>query len=619
MQLFFNKIDSRYFSSYVETYFEDYFLEDTNINVNIPIAAEGDISLAGNINITTGIKALNDIELSGNVENTQQSVICAQTGDITINTDNVNLNGLVYAPNGCVNITAQNLNINSVIIIADKISITCPNLNANYNQQMAEFIGIEPAADVDLELVAFGNYNEEETCFDIYWNTTVPEGDFDIQASDDGIDYTSIGFVTNENTFSYSFSEPFEKKYIKVVETTNYNETCESVPFLLKCNEDRCYTEFLDSDSDELPDVYEIKLGTDPYAQDTDCDGLTDYQEYVFTQTDPLIYDSVTEGISDSDADPDEDGISNIDELTIGTYPWTSDSDDDGLSDYDEIYIYNTDPLNADSDGDGIDDDSEIKLGLDPNNTSTNGVPDSEYVIPQSIEADSSILSSINTAENPYQLSIDIETNGDAEKELKVSESSCSSAIENDAMIGASIDVDITDTCEPENIILRYDIKEEYTENTLGTFASLDELSGIKRLNVFRFDEEQGMLLPIETEFDVENKQLYAEAEKSGTYCLMDMEIWLANLGVEMPEGSSAPHVPAPMAAPKLSSGNEDEWEPDYVNAPVDLVFMLQTAGTDRNAFNMQKTLIEAFCTYVYKNNIDVNTYIITYYNFENN
>lgn len=435
MQLFFNKIDSRYFSSYVETYFEDYFLEDTNINVNIPIAAEGDISLAGNINITTGIKALNDIELSGNVENTQQSVICAQTGDITIDTENVNLNGLVYAPNGCVNITAQNLNINSVIIIADKISITCPNLNANYNQQMAEFIGNEPATDVDLELAAFGNYNEEETCFDIYWNTTVPEGEFDIQASDDGIDYTSIGSVTNENTFSYSFSEPFEKKYIKVIETTNYNETCESVPFLLLSNEEGYYTEFLDSDNDELPDVYEIKLGTDPYAQDTDCDGLTDYQEYVFTQTDSLIYDSVTEGISDSDADPDEDGISNIDELTIGTYPWTSDSDDDGLSDYDEIYIYNTDPLDADSDGDGIDDDSEIKLGLDPNNASTNGLPDSEYVIPQSIEADNSILSSINTAESPYQLSIDIETNGDAEKELKVSESSCSAAIENDAMI----------------------------------------------------------------------------------------------------------------------------------------------------------------------------------------
>ena len=41
MKFFFDKIDSRYFTSHVDTYFEDYFLEDTNINVNIPIEAEG--------------------------------------------------------------------------------------------------------------------------------------------------------------------------------------------------------------------------------------------------------------------------------------------------------------------------------------------------------------------------------------------------------------------------------------------------------------------------------------------------------------------------------------------------------------------------------------------------
>lgn len=133
-----------------------------NINVNIPIEAKGDIGLTGNINITSGIKALNYVVLSGNVENSQDSVICAETRDIVINTDNVNLNGLVYAPNGCVNITALNLNINSVIIIADTINITCPNLNANYNAQMAEFIGneSEPINNDDIEIVAYGEYDE---------------------------------------------------------------------------------------------------------------------------------------------------------------------------------------------------------------------------------------------------------------------------------------------------------------------------------------------------------------------------------------------------------------------------------------------------------------------------
>lgn len=46
--------------------------------------------------------------------------------------DETNLNGLVYAPFGKVDIKAQNLNLNNVIIIADSITINCPNVNANY-------------------------------------------------------------------------------------------------------------------------------------------------------------------------------------------------------------------------------------------------------------------------------------------------------------------------------------------------------------------------------------------------------------------------------------------------------------------------------------------------------
>ena len=532
-KIFFNKIDSRYFASNVDTYFEDFFLEESNINVSIPIEAEGDISLAGNINITSGLKALNDINLSGNVENTQNSAICAQTGDIIINTDNVNLNGLVYAPNGCVDITAKNLNINSVIIIADKISINCPNINANYNTQLAEFIGNDPEIDVDLELVAFGDYTKNENSLNIYWNTTVPKGSFDIMISEDNENYELIGTVTDENTFAYSFSEIFEKKYIKVIETTYYGETYESVPFIILRNDDSYDVNFLDSDDDMLPDIYELKIGTDLNNKDTDNDGLTDFQEYIYTQTDPLIYDSVIEGIPDSDIDTDEDGLSNIDEISRGTYPRTADTDEDGLSDYDEINVYDTDPLNPDSDGDGLNDGSDVKLGLDPNNDATMGIPDEEYVVPQSINADNKIISSINTSDSPYELSVEINTNRDAEKELTIIKSGYSKVIENDAMLGSSVDISITDTCNPERIVVKYTIKEPYLANTDGSFAELHEFQGIRRLNIFKFNTETNMLLPIDTQFDENNNMLYAEVNELGTYCIMDMEIWLKNLGVE--------------------------------------------------------------------------------------
>lgn len=613
-KVFFNKIDSKYFSSYVDTYFEDYFLEDSNISINIPIEAEGDISLIGNINITSGLKALNDVRLTGNVKNTQNSAICAKTGDIVIDTDNVNLNGLVYAPNGCVDITAKNLNINSVIIIADKISITCPNLNANYDTQLAGFIGNDPEIDVDLEVAALADYIENDNSLKIYWNTTVPKGNFDIKISDDNVNYQSIGTVTDTSTFTYSIQETFAKKYIKVIETTYYGETYETVPFTVVRDKDSYAVHVLDSDDDKLPDIYELKIGTDPYNADTDNDGLTDYQEYIFTQTDPLVYDSVIKDVADADIDSDKDGLSNIDEITRGTYPWSSDSDEDGITDYNEIKIYFTDPLNADSDKDGIEDGSEVKLGLDPNNAATHGVPDGECVVPQHISADSSVLSSINTTESPYELSIDINTNGDAEKELTVDYSSYSAAIENDAMLGASIDVNIADTCNPEKIVLKYDIKEKFINNTLNMYSALDELNGIKRLNIFRFDVEQGMLLPIDTEFDVDNNQLYAEVDQTGTYCVMDMEIWLHNLDVEfLSESSNAESIPAFKPAPKSSSNVAPEMEQEYVNVPIDLVFILQNAGTSESDFLNEKQIISSICTDIFNKYKNIRVYIITY------
>lgn len=43
------------------------------------------------------------------------------------------------------------------------------------------------------------------------------------------------------------------------------------------------------------------------------------------------------------------------------------DTDQDGLSDYDELYFYNTSPYIEDTDSDGISDKSEIDAGQDPN------------------------------------------------------------------------------------------------------------------------------------------------------------------------------------------------------------------------------------------------------------
>lgn len=55
------------------------------------------------------------------------------------------------------------------------------------------------------------------------------------------------------------------------------------------------------------------------------------------------------------------DPTKNIDDLR------SQDTDQDGLSDFDELYVHATSPYLPDSDSDGITDSAEIKAGKDPN------------------------------------------------------------------------------------------------------------------------------------------------------------------------------------------------------------------------------------------------------------
>jgi hypothetical protein len=65
-------------------------------------------------------------------------------------------------------------------------------------------------------------------------------------------------------------------------------------------------------------------------------------------------------------SDPDGDGLTNDQELQLGTDSKNADTDRDGLMDGDEVKIYRTDPLKADSDGDGYSDGVEVKGGYNP-------------------------------------------------------------------------------------------------------------------------------------------------------------------------------------------------------------------------------------------------------------
>jgi hypothetical protein len=391
----------------------------------------------------------------------------------------------------------------------------------------------------DIFVYAFGEYNEDENAIDIEWYSNADDGcEYEVSESVDNIEYTSVIEVSDFTTYRYHIDEDFDTKYFKV-KVTSSDKTAESVPFAVNRTDDGYSVDFLDSDGDGLADIYEDIIGTDINSLDTDGDGLTDYQEVYITGTDPTKYDSVTEGVSDSDADNDSDGLSNGTELELGTDPMAPDSDSDGLNDGEEVNVYGTDPLNPDTDGDTLHDGDEPHIGLDPTNPQTFGTPDEEYVTEQTISADSEVLAEINTAENPYELTIKYTGTGYAEGNLSAGESGYANAIQSDAVLGKCVEISYESTCKIEECVLYYKTKDNYTENVSGEYAAYtNELDGIKRLQVFRFYEDMNVLLPVETEYDVEKDTVICNADLPGTYCLLDMELWLESIGfvVEEPQ-----------------------------------------------------------------------------------
>ncbi|KXK26970.1 MAG: hypothetical protein TR69_WS6001000994 [candidate division WS6 bacterium OLB20] len=96
-----------------------------------------------------------------------------------------------------------------------------------------------------------------------------------------------------------------------------------------------------DEDGDGLTNEEEIELGTDPNDPDTDDDGLTDGFEVEYdsdgSDLDPLDPDTDEDGTEDGFEDFDDDGLNNIEEQVYGTNPFIPDTDRDGAGDGEEI------------------------------------------------------------------------------------------------------------------------------------------------------------------------------------------------------------------------------------------------------------------------------------------
>ena len=148
-----------------------------------------------------------------------------------------------------------------------------------------------------------------------------------------------------------------------------------------------------DLDTDGLTLLQESVAGTDPLSSDSDNDDLSDSWEFLYSEylgIDPLI--SVADSVLRSDLD--SDGLALWDEYRIGTNPFVNDTDGDGLNDgWEDTYeglsgvnplvkassfelasnddddglslkeeaLTGTNPIRNDTDGDGLNDGWEVR------------------------------------------------------------------------------------------------------------------------------------------------------------------------------------------------------------------------------------------------------------------
>ncbi|MDO9542993.1 MAG: OmpA family protein [Kiritimatiellia bacterium] len=95
----------------------------------------------------------------------------------------------------------------------------------------------------------------------------------------------------------------------------------------------------LDSDGDGLSDAEELQLGTDPHNPDTDGDGLTDGEEVKKYHTDPLNPDTDYDALTDG-----------AEVYNHKTNPLVRDTDNGGVADGHEVIEDNTNPLDPSDD-----------------------------------------------------------------------------------------------------------------------------------------------------------------------------------------------------------------------------------------------------------------------------
>lgn len=585
-----DELEQQYFSDKIHfNYTSDYKGEYDVTMLYMPVEINGSVQIEGNVNLNTAFLADEDISLKGDVYNWNDSVVISKTGDISIESQVANLNGLIYAPYGTVDIKANNITMNNVVIIAEKVNINSYNYNANYSSIIAKFIGkwfkkekkkLEETNEnqenkqdssesekkdeqekikndngqektnenpgnkqdtldnnkkdeqeelilegeesfKDKYLILSGKYDEYSDSLELMWFSNVHNKEIEICSSTNGEKYDIIDYIT-EDYYEYNIEDDLKKKYFKVRLKENGKTVVESDPICVKTSGDKYIIKYCDYDNDGLQDSHEKVCGTDYKNQDSDGDNLTDGFEVVESFTNPNSIDTDENLVNDDLEDFDEDGLNNYTEMTLGTNPYLNDSDEDGVLDGEEVIKYGIDPLNPDTDFDNILDIDEVNFGMDPKDAT-----DAEKSVHQVLEVEDLDINNYNTE---FSITMDVEASNNVKRYLKQDASSYSVLLKNNSsIIGTPIYINYEAGKIYEGTI-KFKLDDTLIQNSHSYYTGVE--LGIKRYGIFAYDDGVKTIVPIECIYNSDDNSLTIDASIMGDLMLVDCEALANDLGI---------------------------------------------------------------------------------------
>lgn len=132
----------------------DVFSDEINFIVEKPLVVHSDIDISKEITVSSAyMMSYNDININNGSINFGDAVLYSKYGDITIDSDAINLVGLIYAPNGSVKLTGNHVHVNGYIIAKNVIIESERELNIDPSRPLSDILGTASVEAEELSIL----------------------------------------------------------------------------------------------------------------------------------------------------------------------------------------------------------------------------------------------------------------------------------------------------------------------------------------------------------------------------------------------------------------------------------------------------------------------------------